>query len=98
MPSLESLHQRFKGKPFTLIAIDIEEPKDTVLGYVRKHGLTFTNLLDTDGQAAMMYGVRSTPVKYLIDKEGNMVGAALGYKDWDQEDVHSLIELLIDLK
>jgi peroxiredoxin len=98
LPSLESLHQRFKGKPFTLIAIDIEEPKDTVLRFVRKHSLTFTNLLDTDGQVSMMYGVRSTPVKYLIDKEGNMVGAALGYKDWDQEDVHSLIRRLIDSK
>jgi peroxiredoxin len=98
LPSLESLHQRFKGKPFTLIAIDIEEPKETVRRFIRKKNLTFLNLLDTDGQVARMYGVRSTPVKYLIDKEGNMVGAALGYKDWDQEEVHALIRRLIDSK
>jgi peroxiredoxin len=98
LPSLESLHQRFKGKTFALIGIDIEESKDTVLKSVRKHGLTFVNLLDTDGQVAMMYGVRSTPVKFLIDKEGNMAAAALGYKDWDQEDVHSLIRQLIESK
>ena len=80
MPSLESLHQRFRGKKFVIIGVDIRESKETVLKAVRKNGLSFINLLDSDGKMSAMYGVSSTPVKMLIDKEGNMVGAALGYK------------------
>ena len=41
------------------------------------------------------YGVSSTPAKFLIDTEGNMVGAALGYREWDKDEMISLIELLL---
>lgn len=96
MPSLESLHQHFKGKPFVVIAIDIQEKRETVRKYVRSHGLTYVNLLDTDNKVSALYGVSSTPVKFLIDTEGNLVGAALGYREWDNEDVKSLIQILIE--
>lgn len=96
MPSLESLHQYFQGKPFVLMAIDLQEKRETVLNYVRKNGLSFVNVLDNNGDVAALYGVSSTPVKFLIDTEGNMVGAALGYREWDKNEVKSLIQLLID--
>ncbi len=95
MPSLESLHQRFKGKPFVFIAIDIQEKKETVLRHTREKGLTFINLLDKTGEVAGAYGVQSTPVKYLIGPDGNMVGAALGYREWDSPAVHSIINALM---
>ncbi len=98
MPSLENLHQKFKGKNFVLIAIDINEKREAVLKSVRRNGLSFTNLLDPDGQVASMYGVNSTPAKFLIDKEGNMVGAALGYRDWEQEEFITLIKELMKAK
>ncbi len=95
MPSIEKLHQRYKGKPFEVLAIDIQEKKDTVLRSVRREGISFTNLLDTTGEVSALYGVQSTPVKFLIDADGNMIGTALGYKDWDNDKMNSLIELLL---
>ena len=95
MPSLEKRHQEFKGEPFVLIGIDLKEKRETVRKYIRKNGLSFLNLLDSDGQVASMYGVNSTPAKFLIDKEGNMVGAALGYRDWEQDAFIALIEELM---
>jgi peroxiredoxin len=78
------------------LAIDIEEKRDAVLRHVSKNGLTFTNLLDKDGQVSALYGVTSTPVKFLIDAEGNMVGAALGYRDWNKDEMKSMIQLMIN--
>ena len=43
-----------------------------------------------------MYGVSSTPVKFLIDAEGNMIGAAMGYREWNSDEVKSLISGLIE--
>ena len=83
------------GRPFELIAIDIQENRETVLKMLRDEGITYTNLLDEDGRAASLFGVTSTPVKYLIDTEGNMIGAALGYSQWDKDEIKELIELLI---
>jgi peroxiredoxin len=96
LPSLENLHQQFKGKSFVLLGIDVKEKKDTVLRHTRKNGLSFTNLLDEDGQVSALYGVSSTPVKFLIDPGGNLIGAAMGYRKWDRDEIKSLIELLIN--
>ncbi len=95
MPSLESLHHRFKGENFSIIAIDIEESKDTVLKHVLKNGLSYMNLLDSDGQVSAMFGVRSTPMKMLIGKDGNLIAAAMGYRDWEEDEFIELIEILI---
>jgi hypothetical protein len=35
-------------------------------------------------------------VKFLIDTEGNMVGAALGYRDWNKDEMKSLIQLMVN--
>jgi peroxiredoxin len=96
LPSLESLHQQFKDLPFVMLAIDIKESKDAVLKSVRKNGLSYTNLLDTDGQVSAQFGVSSTPMKFLIDKQGNIVTAAMGYRDWASDDFKSLIQALIN--
>ena len=98
MPSLENLHQYFKDEPFVILAISIQEDKDTVLKHVSDNGLSFTNLLDNDGMVSAQFGVRSTPTKILLDKEGDLTGMALGYRKWDSEEMKSLISMLISKK
>ena len=95
MPSLESLHQQFKDSPLVILGIDIKESKEAVLKSVRKNGVSYTNLLDTDGEMSAQYGVSSTPMKFLIDKQGNIVTAAMGYRDWGSDDFKALIQALI---
>ena len=96
MPSLENLHQEFKNDPFALIAIDIKEDKNTVLKQIRSNGVSYTNLLDRDGTVSSLYGVSSTPMKFIIDRDGYMIGAVLGYREWDKDDMKSLIRTLME--
>lgn len=95
MPSLENLNRHFSGKPFAILAVDLREKSSTVRRYVRDHGLTYTNLIDTEGDVGSAYGVSSTPVKFLIDADGNMVGAAMGYREWDSDEIKALISTLL---
>ncbi len=95
MPSLEKLHRQFKGRPFVIVGIDMQESRKTVLRYLRRKGISYTNLLDEDGRVSAMYNVRSTPVKFLIDTRGDMIGVALGYRDWEQDEFRTLIRLLM---
>jgi len=98
LPSLERLHQSFKGEPFVLLGIDIEEDRETILDHARKNNLSFINLLDKDGKVSAQYSVRSTPTKVLIDPEGNLVGMSLGYREWDTDEMKSLIKMIISKK
>jgi thioredoxin-related protein len=65
---------------------------------VRDNNLTYTNLIDETGNVSGQYGVSSTPVKFLIDAEGNMIGAAMGYREWDSDEVKAMIETVMDTK
>ncbi|TNF55006.1 TlpA family protein disulfide reductase [bacterium] len=96
MPSLENLHQHFKDKNFTLLAVDVGEKAEIVQQFVHDRGLSFRFLLDEDGRVSAQYGVRSHPMKFLIDKNGNLIGIAYGYREWDTEEMKSLIQLLIN--
>lgn len=96
MPSLERLHQDFKDKPFSLLAIDVGEKKETVLEFVEARGLSFQFLLDEDTQVSKRYGIRSHPMKFLINKEGNVIGTAIGYREWNTEEMKQLIQTLTE--
>ena len=78
------------------MTIDVGESKETVLKFVEERDLSLTFLLDKDSQVSAQYGVRSHPVKFLIDKQGNLIGISQGYKEWDSREMISLIELLIN--
>jgi peroxiredoxin len=95
LPSLESLHRHFREKPFVLLAIDVGEKKEVVREFLRDRDLSFTFLLDEDGQVSLQYGVRAHPMKFLFDIKGNLIGIAKGYREWDSEEMKSLIRLLM---
>ncbi len=96
MPSLERLYQHFEGRAFVIIGIDIEEERDRVSALLKRHGITYPNLLDSDARVSMLYRVRSTPTKFLIDREGRLIGLSVGYREWDTDEMKRLIELLME--
>jgi len=58
--------------------------------------LPFPVLLDTDGKVATSYGIRAHPAHFLIDGEGELVGAAMGARNWASDENRNLIRFLID--
>jgi peroxiredoxin len=96
LPSLENLHQHFKGSPFTLLAIDVGESRQKVLKFVEDRNLSFTFLLDKDKEVSARYSVRSHPMKFLINKDGKLIGISRGYREWDADAMKSLIQRLIN--
>jgi peroxiredoxin len=96
LPSLENLHQSFNGKQFVVLGIDIQENRELVLRPVQQYGLTYDNLLDENSEVSNLYGVRSTPAKFIIDTKGNLAGSALGYREWDNEEMKLLIKKLME--
>jgi peroxiredoxin len=83
MPSLETLHQRFKSKNFSLLAIsnDMFGAK-IVKPFIKANNLTFPVLLDQQLQASNKFGVVSLPTTFMIDPEGNIIGELRGAEDW----------------
>jgi len=97
LPSLEELHRHFEDDQFIFMAVDVGENRDTVKKFIDNKGYTFLNLLDKDRQVSTQYGVRSHPMKFIINKKGELIGVARGYREWDSNEMKNLISLLIHL-
>lgn len=80
-----------------VLAVNIAEPADRVKEYLVKHKLTFPALLDNDSRVSNLYGVRATPTRFLIDREGRLVAGSIGPRDWASEEAREMISHLLDL-
>ncbi|MEK7841755.1 MAG: redoxin domain-containing protein [Deltaproteobacteria bacterium] len=96
MPSIETMHKRFKDKGLIVVAVNSEEGEKKVSKFIKKKGYTFLVLLDTDGSVTSdSYRTVGLPTTYLIDRQGMVVGKAEGAREWDTEESIRLIEEIL---
>ena len=70
MPStIEQLHREYRERGLAIYAVNIEEPRATVVSWVQKVKLGVPVLLDPDGDASRAYRVSVTPTVFLIGRE-----------------------------
>ena len=96
MPSMEKLHRKLKGKDFEMIAVNLQEPALRVKDFLKKYPLTFTILLDSKGKIGPQFGIRAVPTTFILDKNGGIIGRALGSRPWDSKESMALFEHLIN--
>jgi thiol-disulfide isomerase/thioredoxin len=96
MPSMEKLHQKFKDRDFVMVAINLQESAARVKQFYKEHKLTFTTLLDITGDVGAGLGIRSIPTTFILDKNGRIIGKALGPREWEGKKSIALFEYLTD--
>ena len=96
MPSMEKLHQKFKDRDFVMLAINLQESASRVKQFYKEHKLTFTTLLDITGDVGAGLGIRSIPTTFILDKNGRIIGKALGPREWEGKKSIALFEYLTD--
>ncbi|MEJ2662355.1 MAG: TlpA disulfide reductase family protein, partial [Desulfobacteraceae bacterium] len=94
MPSMEKLHQKFKDGDFALVTVNLQEPASRVKEFFKEFKLTFTALLDADGEVGIMFGINQIPTTYILDKQGRIIAKALGPREWDSPKSMALFEQL----
>jgi peroxiredoxin len=91
---IEKLYEKYSDRGFQVIAINTEGPKASakVKSFVKSHGLTFTILLDNDGEVfrRKFKGV-AMPYTTLIDANGDVIFTAVGFKPGDEVEIEKLI-------
>jgi len=92
MPSMQRLQNAMTGKPFTLLAVNVEESPGTVWKFAARVGIHFPLLLDREGQAAYDWGIDLYPTSFLIDPQGRVQYVAYGPRKWDDPEMIQAIE------
>jgi thiol-disulfide isomerase/thioredoxin len=96
MPSLQRLQDRFAGKPFTILAVDMGETDNEVRDFLaNKVKVDFTILMDRDGQALKRWKVFVFPTSFVLGPDGKIKYGLYGELEWDKDDVAKIIEGLL---
>lgn len=96
MPEMDKLYQAFKDRGFVVFAISLDQgPPKAVEDFVKARKLTYPVLLDSQAEAARLYGLRGVPGTYLIGSDGMLRYAVVGPKEWFGEEAKELIASLL---
>ena len=81
IPALREVYHRHRdaGLEILAIVVDINQTRDGVRSFARKHDVSYPILWDEGGRAMDLYGVSSIPRNFLIDRDGviRYAGASL---------------------
>ncbi|HVP39926.1 MAG TPA: redoxin family protein [Candidatus Saccharimonadales bacterium] len=80
MPSIQKLHQEFKGKGLVVLAVNQGEEAERAGAFLKQNGYTFTALLDAGGTVGQQYGAAGIPTVAVIDRKGTIVAHFVGVR------------------
>ncbi|OWY24015.1 AhpC/TSA family protein [Sphingobacteriales bacterium UPWRP_1] len=80
-PTVVAAYKKYNPKGFDIYSVSLDQNKEKWIEAIKKDGLEWnshvSDLAGWNSQAAALYGVRSIPAAFLIDKEGKIVAKNL---------------------
>ena len=99
MPSVNKMYEEFKSKGLEVVLVSFRESPDLVKRTVKERGYVAPVLLDESGEVTGRgYGVWGPPTVYFVDREGRLVGRAVGARNWDSPAAHAFVRALLDAR
>ena len=95
LPSLERLRDALRGRPFEVLAVNVNEGESRVNRFLAEVPLRFPVLLDRNGDAQRAWRVRGLPATFLLDPEVLIRYWYLGELDWARAEIVVTIESLL---
>lgn len=96
MPAMEQLWQRYKEQGLVVIALSMDSGgAKAVKPYIEHAKYTYLVGLDPKMEVAQLYGARSVPSTFIIDRQGMLRAIALGPRPWDGKAAFAYIESLL---
>ncbi len=92
---MNALYQEFRGQGLTLLLVDMFEDRDLVAQAVKERHYVAPVVLDSEGPVSAAYGVRATPTVFVIDRDGTVLGEAIGPRPWAQAEGRALLQMLL---
>jgi peroxiredoxin len=95
MPSLEQLQHRMAQRPFTILALSVDDSWEPVNRFMKENGLGLTIYDDFDKKASTLYGSFKYPETYIVDKKGKVAYKIVGPTDWVSSEMLKFLDVLV---
>lgn len=87
MPSMQRLKEKLAGRPFAVLAVNLDEPEARIRTFLSRMKVDFTVLLDPGRVAAKSWNARILPASFVIGPDGRIRYSVVGELDWSHEHV-----------
>jgi thiol-disulfide isomerase/thioredoxin len=79
MPELSKLHDKYKGRGFQVVGIDVDESPADVREFLVKHGVSYPILASTKGKTVASLGqLDALPTTVVLDANGDVSDVLVG--------------------
>jgi thiol-disulfide isomerase/thioredoxin len=95
MPSMQQLKETLAGRPFVILAVNLDEPEARIRRFLSELKVDFVVLLDPGKTAARAWNARILPASYVIAPDGGIRYSLVGDLDWGHERVVKRISELL---
>jgi hypothetical protein len=76
-----SLVEKYQGRPFALLGVDLDNDRETLLNAQKKYKLNWRSWWDRDNVIAEQWKVNGIPALFLLDHKGFVRWQGLGTQD-----------------
>ncbi|MDW8141734.1 MAG: redoxin domain-containing protein, partial [Candidatus Bipolaricaulota bacterium] len=77
MPELQAFAHEY-GDKIAVVGVNWNDAHDEVERFLNEYGVSYLNLLDTNGKVFVRYGLTGLPTTFFLDEEGIIRGKWLG--------------------
>ena len=81
VPILNKVYADYGSKGLSVVGVAVEDRKDMVASYRKRHEMAYPVLLDTSGDVSKEYGLFALPMTVLVDRKGTVVLRKYGVVD-----------------
>ena len=98
LPRLEPLYRKYKDQGLAVVAVESQRDTEGATAFISENNLTYACLENGEGEGDVVrtvFGVRSFPTSYLIDRQGRVMFYHLGFDEGDEETLEKQILKLL---
>ena len=96
IPSMNRLAERYEKRDFQIMSVNFMESAETILTFMEQVDVDFPVLLDPQGATSHAWNVFAFPTSFLLDRSGRIRYSVNSAIDWNEEEVISVIDALVD--
>ena len=95
MPSIQELKNKLAGRPFVVLAVNLDEPESRIRKFLTQMKLDFPILLDPGRNVAKGWNARILPATFIVGPDGRVRYSLVGEMDWANEHIVARISELL---
>jgi len=94
-PWMNTMQAKYKNQGFTIVSINVDKEQTLAEKFLQENPHNFTVIYDPQGDIAKQFKLRGMPSSYLINRQGKVVNAHVGFFYKKQDSYEAELKKLI---